>query len=166
MLLFLFLPVSLFYRSFSHNFICNFFHFPGLLNHLLSVILYKCVFSALEQYLCTHFHVSKAKMKITVVNAVRSATENTYSENERTLLYKADMWKSFPYTYQLRLQRRLIHNKSSDVTGRDKEALTRRAKDTRLLQGYLRLLQKQNSPWLSFQLGRVFYDTIKNAVIN
>lgn len=36
-------------------------------------------------------HVSKAKMKITVVKAVTSSTENMYLENERVLFYKANI---------------------------------------------------------------------------
>lgn len=55
------------------------------------MMLYECVSSALEHYLCTHFHVSETKMKITVVKAVTSATENMYLENERVLFHKADI---------------------------------------------------------------------------
>jgi len=70
-------------------------------------------------------YVSKAKTKITVVNAFRSATENMYLENESIVFFKL-----FSSTYQMRFQCRVISNMSSAVPGADR--LLGRAQDTRM----------------------------------
>lgn len=65
-------------------------------------------------FIYTFPYVSKAKKKKNLVNAFRSATENMYLENERTVFFKF-----FSSTYQMRFQCRVISNMSSAVSGGD-----------------------------------------------